>query len=92
MDVVGSYLVEINGKKFETICIVDFETYNEGVATEQFVDHSGRTVLWRRFNQDTWNVKKGQPKWSEKFPESERWTVNGLTFVHWYDCISEYIL
>ena len=92
MDVVGNFLVEINGKKFETICIVDFETYNEGVATEQFVDRRGRTVLWRRFNQDAWNVKQGQPKWSEKFPGKSVGLVNGLTFVHWYDCISDYIL
>ena len=52
MDVVGSYLVEIDGKQFDTICIVDFEIYNDGVATEQFVDRKGHTVLWRRFNQE----------------------------------------
>ncbi len=92
MDVVGSYLVEINGKEYETICLVDFETYNEGVATEQFIDRNGRTVLWRRFNQDNWNVKQGQANWSEKLPKNERWLVNGLTYVHWYDCISDYVL
>ena len=92
IDVVGNYLVEIDGKQFDTICIIDFETYNEGVATEQFVDRRGRTVLWRRFNQDTWNVKAGQEKWSEKLPGNERWLVNGVTYVHWYDCVSDYVL
>lgn len=92
MDVVGRYLVKINGKDFETICLVDFETYNEGVATEQFIDKKGRTILWRRFNQNTWNLSPDQPTWSEKLPENESWLVNGLTYVHWYDCISDYIL
>jgi RNA polymerase sigma factor (sigma-70 family) len=91
-DVVGSYLVEMNGKNYETICLVDFEAYNNGVATEQFIDRNGRTVLWRRFNQDTWNLKPGQQRWSEKLPMNEKWLVNGLTYVHWYDCISNYVL
>lgn len=30
--------------------------------------------------------------WSEKLPDNERLTINGVAYVHWYDCISDYIL
>jgi hypothetical protein len=30
--------------------------------------------------------------WIELLPENERMTVDGETYVHWYDCISDYIL
>ena len=33
----------------------------------------------------------GKP-WSEQLPHNERITINGETYVHWYDCISDYIL
>ena len=33
----------------------------------------------------------GRP-WSELLPGNERITINGATFVHWYDCITDHIL
>ena len=92
MDVVGRYAVTIQGRTYDTICVMDVELYNDAVATEQFVDRNGRTVLWRRFNRDDWAVDRLGKRWSEKFPENERLTINGETYVHWYDCISDYIL
>ena len=57
------------------------------------MDRNGRTVLWRRFNKDDWAIDRfGGKLWSEKLPENEQITVNGETYVHWYDCISEYVL
>ena len=93
LDVVGRYAVTIGGKTYDTVCVMDIECYNDAVATEQFVDRKGRTVLWRRFNRDDWAVDRfGGRLWSERFPNNERLTVNGETYVHWYDCISDYIL
>ena len=72
---------------------MDIECYNDAVASEQYVDQNGRTVLWRRFNRDDWAIDRfGGKPWSEKFPDNERLTINGETYVHWYDCISDYIL
>ena len=34
----------------------------------------------------------GGKLWSEKLPDNERLTINGITFVHWYDCLSDYVL
>ena len=92
VDVVGRYRVTIAGKTYDTVCVMDIECYNDAVASEQYVDQNGRTVLWRRFNRDDWAIDRfGGKPWSEKFPENERLTINGETYVHWYDCISDYI-
>lgn len=92
LDVVGRYAVTINGKCYDTVCVMDIELYNEAVVSEQYIDQNGRTVLWRRFNRDDWALDRfGGKKWSEKLPENARITVNGETYVHWYDCISDYI-
>lgn len=93
VDVVGRYCVTIGGKSYDTVCVMDIECYNDAVASEQYVDQNGRTVLWRRFNRDDWAIDRfGGKPWSEKFPDNERITINGETYVHWYDCISDYIL
>lgn len=92
LDVAGRYEVDIGGKRFDTICVMDIETYNNGVASEQFLDRNGRTVLWRRFNRDDWAIDRYRKPWSELLPENERITINGEVYVHWYDCITDYIL
>ena len=93
VDVVGRYRVTIGGKSYDTVCVMDIECFNDAVASEQFVDQNGRTVLWRRFNRDDWAIERfGGKPWSEKLPDNERLTINGETYVHWYDCISDYIL
>lgn len=92
MDVVGRYIVNIGNKAFDTICVMDIESYDEGIVTEQYIDKNGKTILWRRFNADDWHYEKYQQKWSKKLPDNEQITVNGKTYVHWYDCISDYII
>ena len=92
MDVVGRYEVEIAGKKFDTILVMDVETFNDAVASETYIDKNGRTVLWRRFNRNDWALKRYGKPWTEMLPENERITINGETYVHWYDCVSDYIL
>ncbi len=93
VDIVGRYRVNINGKTYDTVCVMDIECFNDAVASEQYIDRNGRTVLWRRFNRDDWAIERfGGKLWSEKLPDNERLTINGETYVHWYDCISDYIL
>ncbi|MCR5808844.1 MAG: RNA polymerase sigma factor [Clostridiales bacterium] len=94
LDVVGRYKVEINGKEYDTVCVVDHATYMEGemVTTEQYIDREGRTILWRRFNHDEWAFARYGKRWTEMLPDNERITVNGETYVHWYDCITDRIL
>ena len=96
-DIVGRYDVEINGKTYDTVCFMDINRYNPGIMSEGYIDKNGRTVLWRRFNSNNWKTeryneyfnKKGN--WSDMFPDNEQLTVNGEIYVHWYDCLTDYI-
>lgn len=92
LDVVGRYTVDINGKSYDTILVMDIELYNNGIMSETYLDNTGRTILWRRFNRDDWAFSRYNQKWSEQLPENERVLINGDTYVHWYDCITNYIL
>lgn len=92
IDIVGRYTVTIGGKSYDTVCVLDIETYNAGVFSEQFLDKNGKTILWRRYNRDDWAIDYYKKKWSEILPDNQRITVNGITYVHWYDCITDYIL
>ena len=92
LDIVGRYTVTINGKNYDTVCVMEVEKYNCGVVTERYLDRKGRTVLWRRFNRDDWAIELYKKTWCEQLPTNERLTVNGITYVHWYDCITDYIL
>ena len=92
LDIVGRYRVDICGKTYDTVCVMDIETYNCGVVSEQFLDQNGRTILWRRFNRDDWAIDRYKKRWHELLPENERLSINGTTYVHWYDCMTDYIL
>ena len=92
LDIVGRYTVTINGKSYDTVCVMDIETYNAGVVSEQFLDREGRTILWRRFNRNDWAYDTYGKLWSEQLPENAQLIINGQTYVQWYDCITDYIL
>lgn len=92
LDVVGRYDVIVGRKTYDTILVVGIESCNGGLMSQTYLDKNGRTVLWRRFNKDDWAYKRYQQKWSERLPQNEKVYVNGETYVHWYDCITDYIL
>ncbi len=92
LDIVGRYNVTINGKTYDTVCVMDIETYNPGVVSEQFLDKNGRTVLWRRFNRNDWAMDRYKKPWTELLPGNDRLVINGQTYVQWYDGITDYIL
>lgn len=70
----------------------EIQCFHDGVASEQYLDKDGRTILWRRFNRDDWAMERFQKRWSEQLPDNEQLIINGITYVHWYDCITDYIL
>lgn len=87
LDVVGRCQLTLSGKDHDCIAIMDLTGAGEGVASLQFLDHDGRTLLWQRYNRDDWALDRYGKRWSELLPENERITVNGVTYVHWYDCL-----
>lgn len=90
LDVVGRYSVKFDNKEYDTICIMEY--FENGVITEQYLDKNGRTIICRRFNKNDWAFRRYGKLWTEMLPENETLTVNGETYVHWYDCITDYIL
>ena len=91
VDTVGRYTVTVNGKEYDTVCVMDIQCFNDGVASEQYLDKTGRTVLWRRFNKNNWAYKRYGKLWTEMLPNNEKLIINGETYVHWYDCVTDYI-
>jgi len=92
LDITGRYTVTIGGRDFDTVCVISIESSRCDVISEQFLDKNGRTILWRRYNRDGWAADRYGGNWSERMPENERLTVNGGTYVHCHDCITDYIL
>ncbi len=91
-DLVGRYDVSIHGKTHDTVCLMILESGDDGALIEQYLNRDGRTVLWRRFNRDDWAIDRYKKPWSEQLPDNERLIVNGKTYVHWYDCVTDSIL
>ncbi|MBQ2544853.1 MAG: sigma-70 family RNA polymerase sigma factor [Clostridia bacterium] len=91
-DIVGRFAVTVMGKAYDTVRLIDIQISNGAMLCEHYLDRNGRTVLWRRFNADDWALDRFGKRWTEALPDNERLTVNGRTFVHWYDCITDRIL
>lgn len=92
-DIAGRYTVTLGGKVYDTVRLVDIEASgNSHMMAEYYLDEHGRTILWRRFNRDNWAFDRYQKTWMEILPENERLYINGETYVHWYDCITDYVL
>ena len=87
IDVAGRCEVVLDGKPHDCICVMDLSQYNEDCISEQYLGRDGRTVLWRRFNRDDWAIDRYGKPWSVLLPDNEQLTVNGQTYVHWYDCL-----
>ena len=87
MDLVGRCTVTLNGAAHDTVCLMDLGMYYQGMVSEQYIDRSGHTVLWRRFNRDDWEMDRYGKAWSALLPDNERLIVNGQKYVHWYDCL-----
>lgn len=89
-DIVGRYEVRLGNQTYDTVRLVDFQdTAQGGMLCEYYLTADGRTALWRRFNEDTWAMARYGRPWTEALPFSERLILNGKTFVHWYDCITD---
>ena len=86
-DVAGRCELTLDGKTYDTVCVMDLGSYNDGTVSEQYLDRGGKTILWRRFNRDDWATDRYGKNWSELLPGNEQITVNGQKYVHWYDCL-----
>jgi hypothetical protein len=90
----GMFEVSIGAHAFTCLRVIDIygEPSEERTLMEAFLTRDGRTVLCRRYNGRRWKVgkvKQYDKNWDEKFPEHQRLVINGVTYVHWYDCLTD---
>ena len=88
-DIIGRYTVKIGTRVFDTVALLEI---CEGIMTVLYIDQNGRTVLFRRYNRFNWKTDRYKALWTEKLPSSEILIVNHEKYVHWYDCISDYVI
>jgi hypothetical protein len=93
LEAMGTYRVTVGARSFTCLRVLDVkhEITEEDVLIEAYLTPEGRTVLDRRYNGRMWRRTKGgdKPPWDEEFPEHNRIVIDGVTFVHWYDCLSD---
>jgi hypothetical protein len=88
-DIIGRYHVRMGARSFDTVALLEI---GEGIMTILYIDQSGRTVLFRRYNRFNWKTDRYKALWTEKLPGSEVLVVNNDKYVHWYDCVSDYAM
>jgi len=90
--------VKIAQRTFTCLRVFDIERLYDvpernSILAEAYLTRSGRTVLFRRYNARLWALHPEStydgPPWDERFPQNTVIVINGITFVHWYDVLSD---
>jgi len=96
VEAMGVYQVTIGGRSFACLRVLDVAPVftEKSILMEAYLTREGRTILCRRYNGRQWNREPGRayadkPPWDERFPTHNRIVIDGVTFVHWYDCLSD---
>ncbi len=92
----GLFRVRIGPRTFTCLRVLDIEhpgkLSERSILSEAYLTRSGRTVFWRRYNGRLWKIGPKSPygvrPWDERLPDAPRLVINGTTFVHWYDCLT----
>ena len=86
----GMFSVRIGNRSFTCLRVIDVdeEPNEEQMLVEAYLTESGRTVLFRRYNGRRWKLGEKRRPWDEALPDHQRLVVDGVIFVHWYDCLT----
>ena len=98
----GMFRVRVGQRSFTCLRVIGLDTLALGkddlekeAMTESFYSKAGRLVLFRRYNGRIWAVHRSSPPgkagqtWDQRLPDNQRLIINGATFVHWYDCLTD---
>ena len=94
----GKFAVTIGQKRFDCFRLLNIEkeTTERDVLVEAYVTEAGRTVLFRRYNGNSWAKSDRPPHnwgteltWAEDLPFNDRIVIDGMTFVHYYDSLTD---
>jgi len=87
--IFGMAKVSVGEREFECVHVIEvpFSPTEHDILMESFVSvELGRLILGRRYNGRLARFGNHRP-WDEELPASHRLVVDGITFVHWYDCL-----
>jgi len=97
----ASGLFDLRIGEREFTCMRVFELEPDATEADTLVlaylNREGRTVLFRRYNGNRWGKLDHPPHrtggtemtWAEDLPHAHRLAIDGVTFVHQWDCLTE---
>ena len=99
-EVIGAGVFDVHIGRQHFTCLRVFEIEQEAserdVMVEAYITQAGRTVLFRRYNGNRWAKKDAPPHnwgeemtWEEDLPHTDRIVIDGVTYVHYYDNLTD---
>ena len=94
----GVFAVQIGEQHFTCLRVfeVEKEASERDVMVEAYITRAGRTVLFRRYNGNRWAKRDTPPHnwgeamtWEEDLPHTDRIVIDGVTYVHYYDNLTD---
>ena len=94
----GIFDVHIGQQRFTCMRVfeIEKEATERDVMVEAYITQAGRTVLFRRYNGNRWAKKDAPPHnwgeemtWEEDLPHTDRIVIDGVTYVHYYDNLTD---
>ena len=94
----GAFDVHIGRQHFTCLRVfeIEKEASERDVMVEAYITQAGRTVLFRRYNGNRWAKKDAPPHnwgeemtWEEDLPHTNRTVIDGVTYVHYYDNLTD---
>lgn len=83
----GYFSVTIGERTFNCLRVLDTAWANgsDGLLVEAYLSPAGQTMLFRRYNGEAWHPASG---WRQATEHNHRIVLDGVTYIHWYDCLS----
>ena len=94
----GLFDVRIGDSEFECMRVFDIEadSSDSEVIVVGYISREGRTVLFRRYNGNRWGKRDRPPHnrgaamtWEEDLPHAHRLVIDGVTYMHQWDYLTE---
>ena len=94
----GVFDVQVGEQHFTCLRVfeVEKEATERDVMIEAYITRAGRTVLDRRYNGNRWAKRDAPPHnwgeamtWEEDLPHNDRIVIDGVTYVHYYDKLTD---
>ena len=99
-EVMGAGMFDVHIGQQRFTCMRVFEIEKEAtvrdVMVEAYITQAGRAVLFRRYNGNRWAKRDAPPHnwgeemtWEEDLPHTDRIVIDGVTYVHYYDNLTD---